>query len=837
MVKRNRKIKLFVYCLVAAFLLSSFFAVWRIYAILRDLPNPESLTARSVAESTKIYDKTGTVLLYEFHGEEKRTIVPFDDVPLVVRQATLAAEDINFYHHRGLDWRGIIRAILKNIISASISQGGSTITQQLVKKSILSDERTFTRKIKEAVLALAVETRYSKDEIFELYLNQIPYGSNAYGVSAAAETFFGKKVGELALGEAALVAALPQAPSFYSPYGSHKDELLKRRDWVLDRMQEAGFIKEDEVKKAKENVLNFAPPKNSIRAPHFVFYVQEYLNSQYGEEVVEKGGLRVITTLDWRLQEEGEKIVREGAERNERLVDAKNASLVAIDPKTGDILTMVGSRDYWGEASPANCMPGKNCKFDPFVNATISLRQPGSSFKPFVYTTAFKKGFTPDTVLFDVPTEFNPLCNSDGTPGPGIQDPKDCYHPQNYDNTFRGPVTLRQSIAQSLNVPSVKLLYLVSMKDTIETAKSMGISSLTDPDRYGLSLVLGGAEVSLLEMTSAFGTFATEGLYHPKHAILRVENSQGEIIEEKKEISIPTLDTEIARIMNDMLSDNNARVPVFSPQSSLYFPNRQVAAKTGTTQDYRDAWVIGYTPSLVAGVWVGNNDNSHMNQSAVSIMVAGPMWHRFLEFALETTIPEEFTPPEKKLASKPVLNGVYRSGPFIKIDKISKKIATENTPLELIEEQGYGPVITILASINRRDILGSSPSDASRDPQSKNWQESIDTWLLSHGVPVPQAPTEQDNLHTEDAKPKIEFEIDVHSSPKKLVVHTTYHFPLKEIIVFFDDEFFESKTAPIIVQENIFSLGSISPGTHKIKITAYDFVGNVSILEKEVVIE
>lgn len=833
--KKKSNIKLIGLSFLAVCFVFSAYGMWKVYYILRGLPNPERLTERTIAESTKIYDRTGKVLLYELHGEENRTIIPFSEISEYVRNATLSAEDINFYTHHGLDWRGIARALMTNLKRGTITQGGSTITQQLVKKSILSDERTYARKIKEAVLALTVETRYSKDEIFELYLNQIPYGSNAYGIAAASETFFGKDVKDLSLGESALIAALPQAPTYYSPYGARKDELIARKNWILDRMASSNFISKEDAGSAKVEQLNFIPPKNSLRAPHFVFYVQEYLNEKYGEDVLTKGGLRIITTLDWRLQEEAEKAVKEGSDRNEKLVDAKNASLVAIDPKTGEILSMVGSRDYWGETSPKNCVAGINCKFDPFVNTTTRLRQPGSAFKPFIYATAFKKGYTPNTILFDVETEFNSLCASNGTPGTHIKDPSDCYHPKNYDNKFRGPVTIRQAIAQSLNVPSVKLLYLVGVEDTITTAQAMGITSLTDPKRYGLSLVLGGAEVSLLEMTSSFGAFAQDGILHPKTAIIKIENSKGDILEEKKDTSSPAIDTEVARMINDVLSDNNARIPVFNPQSSLFFLNRQVAAKTGTTQDYRDAWVVGYTPSLVAGVWVGNNDNTPMNQSAVSIMVAGPIWHRFLEFALEGTIPEEFAPPEKKNSAKPSLNGVYRAGPIVKIDTISKKLATPQTPEELIEEQGFGSIQTILTTIDKQDPTGQAPSNPADDPQFINWQESIARWAKTNQPSPITPPTEYDNLHTTESQPKADLEVFNDFDKKFIKVRHESKFPLREITVFIDDEVIGSKTSPIVSQENIFLIPpSVTTKEHFIKIIIYDAVGNKTIVEKNI---
>jgi len=833
---RNKKRKFFGF-FVLALLLAILAAGVITYNLIINLPNPQIIIDRSVIESTKIFDRTGKVLLYEIHGEEKRTVTPIQEIPTQIKNATLAAEDINFYKHIGLDWRGILRALLVNLTRGNISQGGSTITQQLIKNSILTGERTFTRKIKEALLALVLERKYSKDEILEWYLNQIPYGSNAYGINAAAQTYFAKPLNELTLSEMALLGALPKAPTYYSPYGSRKDELLKRRDWVLERMAEAGFIKQEEAEQAKKEKLNFAPPRASIRAPHFVMYIKEYLIDKYGENFVEQGGLNVFTTLDWNLQEEAEKIVKEGAEKNEKLVQAANASLVALNPKNGEILAMVGSKDYWSPPLPKNCRPGLDCRFDPHVNVTTRARQPGSAFKPFVYATAFKKGYTPETVLFDTPTEFNPNCNPDGTPGPLIKDPKDCYHPQNYDGKFRGPVNLRQALAQSLNLPSVKLLYLAGMQNTIKTAQTLGITTLNQPDRYGLSLVLGGAEVNLLEMASSFGAFAQEGILHSKTGILRIENSKGVVLEEKKDSSLPALDTEIARTINNILSDNNARVPIFNPRSSLFFPDREVAAKTGTTQDFRDAWVIGYSPSLVAGVWVGNNNNAPMNQAALSIMVAGPIWHRFLEFALKNTPPEEFNKPSAPTVEKPILRGLYRIGQILKIDKISKKLATPDTPPELTEEVSFGEIKTILATLKKEDPLADPPTNPEEDPQFKNWQAGIDAWLASNPLPGVKPPQETDDLHTPAKKPKISI-INIISSAEDVEVKLKIKsvFPLQEVLFFLDDELLGSKTSPIIGEDLIFSLKTrekIIAGVHKIKTTAYDAVGNQETAEQE----
>lgn len=813
-----------------------------VYALVGDLPNPERISERAIEESTQIYDRTGKVLLYEIHGDERRTIVPLSDIPDSVKQATLVAEDINFYRHAGLDWRGIFRALGKNLSAGNFSQGGSTITQQLIKNSLLGSEKTIPRKLKEQILAILLERKYSKDEIFGWYLNQIPYGANAYGIAAAARLYFNKEVAALTLSESAAIAALIKAPSYYSPYGSHRDELLARKDWIIRRMTDAGFISAAEADAAVDTKLVFSPPRETIRAPHFIHYVREYLEREYGEAAVMSGGLQVITTLDWTLQQEAERIVQDGAEKNLGLVRAHNAALVAVDPRTGDILSLVGSKDYGAPAEPDGCTPGINCAFDPYVNVATRMRSPGSAFKPFVYATAFRKGYTPETVLFDVPTEFSPSCNPDGTPGPDVRDPKQCYHPQNYDDTFRGPVSMRQAMAQSLNVPSVKVLYLAGIADSIQTAQAMGISTLTDPDRYGLSLVLGGAEVTLLEMTSAFGVFATEGVRHPPTPILSVKDRGGAVLEEKKATPIPALDTEIARVMNDVLSDNESRVPVFSPRSSLYFPDREVAAKTGTTQDFRDAWTVGYTPSLSVGVWVGNNDNTPMNQKGLSVMVAGPIWHRFLETALESGPKEYFTAPDAQSGSKPIFRGSYRSGELVRIDKISGKIATDNTPPELVEERTFGAVTALVGMVRRENPLGDPPADPGDDPQFKNWQAGIDAWLTKHPLPAESEPEGADDLHSLDKKPRIAITEPGDNSEalmglSEVAARVEGTFALSEVSLFIDDTLVRSVTAPFVSSDFRFPITQpISPGTHYIKITAFDVVGNRASAERKITI-
>ena len=616
-----------------SFLIISSLFLFIFYA--KDLPRPEKFTEKPFIQSTKIYDRTGEVLLYSIYGEEKREVVPLNSIPEYLRQAVIATEDVNFYNHFGIDLKGIGRSILINLKIGKPTYGGSTISQQLIRSSFLTMKKTPERKIREIILTLELERRYSKDQILEFYLNQIPLGSNCYGVEAASQTYFKKSVSQISLAEAATLAAIIKAPSYLSPYEEHKDELLNRKDYILDRMVQLGFITKEEGEKAKKEELKFAEVLQPIKAPHFVMYIKEYLLAKYGEDFLNERGLRVYTSLDWGLQEMAEKVVEEKAKNNEKY-GAFNSSLVAISPKTGEILAMVGSKDWFGQSYPADCFSGLNCLFDPKVNvATYKIgRQPGSAFKPFVYATAFKKGYDDKTIVVDEETNF------------GIWGGKP-FIPRNYDGRFRGPVTLREALAQSLNIPSVKVLEsMAGLDDSIKTAKEMGITTLNQPPSfYGLSLVLGGGEVKLLDMVSAYGVFATEGLSVPPVGILKIEDSQGNIIEENKKTQKRVLEVEIARLINDVLSDNEARAPIFGYHSNLYFENYQVAAKTGTTQNFQDGWVVGYTPSLATGVWVGNNNNAPMQKLGEAL--AGPIWRAFMENALLKSPKENFTKPLK----------------------------------------------------------------------------------------------------------------------------------------------------------------------------------------------
>jgi 1A family penicillin-binding protein len=712
-------------------ILGVFVAVW---ASTLSIPDFQSFENRKVIQSTKIYDSTGQILLYDIHQNVSRTMVPYENISRNIKNATVAIEDSEFYQHKGINFLAIIRSILVDLTSGKLSQGGSTITQQLAKNALLTPEKSFTRKIKEIILAIKLEKVLSKEEILTLYLNEIPYGGNNYGIEAASQFFFGKSSSNLTLAESAYLAALPQAPTYYSPYGNHRKELDQRKNFILERMFKLGFISEEEFNEAKNEEVNFVPrSEQGIKAPHFVMFVKSYLEEKYGKDMVEEGGLKVITTLDWDLQQKAEKIVAQYALDNEKKFNAYNAGLVAIDPKTGKILVMVGSKDYFGKPQPDGCIPGKNCLFEGNFNVTTALRQPGSSFKPFAYATAFKKGFTPQTTVFDLQTEFNSSCNPDGTPKEGTKE-EECYMPENYDNVFRGPVTFRNALAQSINVPSVKVLYLAGIDDSIQTAKSMGITTLGDSSRYGLTLVLGGGEVTLLEMAGAYSVFANDGIRNPVTAILRIENSKGEVLEEFVSQPKQVLEPNISRQITDVLSDNEARTPAFGAQSYLYFPDREVAAKTGTTNDYRDAWVLGYTPNFALGVWVGNNDNTPMEKK-VAGFIAAPMWNAFFQEVFKKLPKEDFIKPDPTPTDiKPVLKGQWQGGFTYLINSATKKRVNECTPKDLIEEKVLTQIHSILYWVNKDDPLGLAPENPSLDPQFVLWEKPIRDWVAKQGI-------------------------------------------------------------------------------------------------------
>jgi 1A family penicillin-binding protein len=579
-----------------------------------NLPSPDKIV-RTEGFSTKILDRNGETL-YDIYNNQRRTPVSLDQIPLYLRQATISIEDKNFYKHEGFDLSGIFRSVYNIIVYRKIQGGGSTLTQQLVKNVLLSPEKTFLRKIKEFLLAIQVERKYTKDQILQMYLNEIPYGGSAYGVESASEVYFGKKVKDLTLVESVILSGIPQRPPVYSPYSSTPKAYVARSEAVLRRMREDGYITRDQEQNAAAELPNyvFQAKGASFKAPHFVQYVQKQLEERYGENVVEQGGLKVTTTLDLKLQEKAQQIVSDEIAKVEKQ-HITNGAVVVINPETGEILSMVGSKNF------------NDPNYDGQVNVTTSLRQPGSSFKPFTYVTAFKEGYTPSSLIMDVQTTF---------PG-GVNLPD--YNPVNYDGKYRGAVQLRYALGNSINIPAVKMLALTGIKNVLETSYDLGVTTLPPTqetlNRVGLSLTLGGGEVRLIDMTGAYSAFVNKGYRVDPVAILKIEDLNGKVLEEvKPEKKKRVLSEEQAFLISNILSDNSARSEIFGTNSLLNVAGRNVMVKTGTTNDKKDNWTIGGNPLVMIGVWVGNNDNSSMLNVASGVSGASPIWRKILNEAL-----------------------------------------------------------------------------------------------------------------------------------------------------------------------------------------------------------
>ncbi|MCX6725974.1 MAG: transglycosylase domain-containing protein [Candidatus Shapirobacteria bacterium] len=618
-----------------------------LFTVFYQLPNPNQLVTRDQAVSTKIYDRNNQ-LLYKIYRNQNRTLVQLKDIPVYLVQATIAVEDAEFYHHRGFSWKSIFSAAIRNLEGDKL-YGGSTITQQLVKNALLTPERTWRRKIKEIVLSLLVEAKFSKDEILQMYFNEVGYGGAAYGIEEAAQLYFNKSVNELTLAEAALLAGLPASPTSYSPFGIHPEKAKERQELVLRRMVQENFITEKQREEAAAENIRLAPQRTDIKAPHFVMYIKELLVQKYGERMVEEGGLEVKTSLDLNLQEETEKIVKNEVDQLQGLHITNGAALVT-NPQTGEILAMVGSKDYFGaqaqkqgsaEQSEAGSYFDKS--FPGNFNVTTALRQPGSSIKPVNYAVALQNGFTPATILSDTPVTYQVA----GQPP---------YSPRNYDNRFHGNVPLRTALASSYNVPAVKVLAAFGVDRMIDLGEKMGITTWTDRSRFGLSLTLGGGEVKMVDMNVVYGTLANMGTRVDLQPILEIKNYKGEILEKidngirqlaEKMENKKVLPSNVAYLLTDILSDSNARIPAFGPHSWLNIENHShVAVKTGTTQNLRDNWAIGYTSDFVVSVWVGNNDNTSMSYVASGITGASPIWNRIMTFVLKDLPDKEFSQPE-----------------------------------------------------------------------------------------------------------------------------------------------------------------------------------------------
>ena len=730
---------------VLGFVMTTILVAWA----SKDLPDPDRLTDREVAQSTKIYDKTGTHLLYEIFADERRTIVELEDIPKNLINGLIATEDKTFYEHRGIRPLSILKAYIQGIFSSKRTRGASTITQQLVKNAILTDERSLTRKIKEAILSIRLEQKYSKDQILKIYFNEIPYGSTNYGIQSAAQSYFGKDVKDLTLAESAALAGMPKAPSTYL---NNPEAFVQRRNVVLKAMFDDGYITEEEKNAAQAEELTIKPQYNDIKAPHFVLYVKELLVEKYGEALVEKGGLKVITTLDWDKQQIAETTISgEDGTKTLKDADANNASLVALDPKTGQILAMVGSRDFFDDSIDGQ-----------FNVATLGKRQPGSSFKPIIYAAAFEKGYTPDTILYDTITNFS---SGGGKP----------YIPKNYTLKEYGPLTMRQALAGSLNIPAVKTLYLVGEKEGVTFSERMGYTTLSEGD-FGLSLVLGGGEVKLLEHTNAYATFANNGLQHTPVSILKVEDPTGKVLEEwKKEKGNQVISPEVAATLTSVLSDDSARAYIFGAGGVLTLPGRPVAAKTGTTNNYIDAWTVGYTPSLAVGIWTGNTDNTPMKSGSSGSMLAARLWNTFMKQAVKDTPVEQFPAAPANTAEKPVLRGSAGGSITLKVNKVTGKLASSSTPEKYIEERTFMQPHSILHYVNKNDPRGPAPENPASDPQYSAWETGIQEWIERKKTEDPawapnfgEPPTEYDDAYSLELIPTLTV-----NSPQKDAVLTS----------------------------------------------------------------
>jgi len=788
------------------FVLGLIFIVALLFAwFSKDLPTPDKIANMKLSQSTKIYDRTGQILLYET-GDQKRTIVTSSQIPQNLKDATVSIEDANFYKHHGIDFMAILKAIGNKLLGRTNRTGGaSTITQQYVKNSFLTPNRSLSRKIKEAILSIELEFMYNKDQILTMYLNEIPYGNSAAGAEAAAKIYYNTPAKDLDLAESATLAAIPNAPSYYSPYGTHVDALITRKNKVLDAMVKNGKIGKDQADKAKaEDTTTIGKElqarHDSILAPHFAMYVIEQVAEQYGEDAVQKQGLKIITTLDYDKQKIAEKAVDDGMAKLAKY-GGSNGALVAIDPNNGQILAMVGSKDYFDTTIDGN------------VNVADSSRQPGSSFKPFAYATAFKQpDYSPSKMLYDFTTNFG------GNPP---------YIPQNYTGKNYGPVTMRQALSNSLNVPAVKVMSLAGIDNVLRTASDMGITTLTHRDQYGLSLVLGAGEVKPVEMAGAFGTFATGGVKHPLDAILKISDSNNKAMYEYKDSAgQQVLDPQIAYEISNILSTNETRALVFGTHTALYFPDRTVAVKTGTTSNFKDAWTVGYTPSIAVAVWTGNNNSKAMSSGADGSVVAAPIFHQFIVNALAGTPSQNFAiPPQiktvtvEKYSNK--LPSQYSSETttdifadwqapttqdnvhkIVKVCKGTNLVATDNTPAELTEDK-------VFADLH------------SERPDNPSWEGPVHDWAVANGLSVP-LPTDQCNAS--NFAPTISISAPIKNTALSglttITTNATDNYQITKVEFYIDGVLVNTATSAPYSYQYDFSL--LASGSHNIKAIVTD---------------
>lgn len=777
----------------------------------RDLPDPNILLTRNLALSTKIYDRSGEHLLYTIAGDKERTLVTIDQIPDDLKNAVIAIEDQHFSTHHGISVKGLLRAV----IFGGNRGGGSTITQQFVKNAILNNARTFDRKFKEIILSLAIERNFSKDEILQMYFNEIGYGGRLYGVESASQAYYNKGVAELTLSESATLAGLPQRPTAYlNDFNLLKD----RRNRVLAEMVEMAFITQEEADAAMAEEITVVLPEGGLEtAPHFVLWVKEQLIEKYGEQGidVEEDGLRIITTLDYDKQKLAEQAVADGVAANGETYGFNNAGLVSIDPKTGQVLAMVGSAGWDNE------------EIDGQVNVALRPLQPGSSFKPIVYAAGFEKGYTPNTLLWDINTVFATAT------GP--------YEPKNYSLNENGPVTVRKALQGSLNIPAVKMLYLVGVERALTFAERLGYTTFGDRANFGLAIVLGGAEVELLEHTNAYAVFANNGKHQDISAVLKVEDANGTVLEEWKadeHQGTQVIDSNIAATVSNVLSDNDARAYVFTTSNYLTLGSRPAAAKTGTTNDYNDAWTMGYTPSLVTGVWVGNTDGTEMSRNADGSKVAAPIWNGYMRAALEGTTIEAFPTANIATTGKAVLDGETPTQTIV-IDTVSGKLATSYTPERFRKEVTCGKYHEILHYVNKDAPLDAVPEDPSRDAYYSAWEASLQDYLTRHNANLKdgavayetcEIPTEEDDVHTPDNAPEISLREPDNNDEVGREFTVRYnvdlHRDFSRVEFAIDDIFFDSTTD--MDQETVRLPSWVNAGEHTFTATVYDDADNAA---------
>ncbi len=790
------------------------------------VPSIDSFSDRKTSNSTTIYDRTGKIILYDVIESAERTAIESEKISSAMKSAMIAAEDIEFYTHKGIrlssTLRGVFTTTLSKLGLPVQGSGGSTITQQVIKNTILTSDKSVVRKVKEWILAVKLEKVYEKDQILTMYLNEVPFGGNVYGIEAASRHFYNKSAIDLSVAESSYLAAIVNRPSYLSPYGKHLDVLEGRKNYVLGKMLATKKIDQTTYDAARAEKVVFTEKKdNQSKAIHFVEYVRSIIERQYGVDAMTEGGFKVITTLDWKIQEKAQEYTLKRALENEKAYNASNAAVVAIAPSSGDILAMVGSRSY------------EDKYIDGKFNVALAKRQPGSSFKAIVYATAFEMGYTPDTKLFDVETQFGSGCASSSfeTTTNGS-----CYAPNNYDGEWKGLMTLRSALGGSRNIPAVKLLYLVTPANSLRLAKTLGMQSLGNASRYGLTLVLGGGEVRLVDITGAYAAFANDGVYTQPHGILSIESkSTGKKVYTHTPRNVQALSSQAARQLNSVLSDDAARRPLFG---GAFSGMGAVALKTGTTNNNRDAWLIGYTPDIAVGVWCGNNDNKPMTKGS---SIAINLW-RDVMYAGFSSVGRNssFTAP---LAPDPVspavLRGHWQGNESFVVDTVSGKLATDMTPVETRKEFVFGTPHTILHYVRPGDARSGAGSVGTT--MYNSWEYGIQKWIASNPESIPEAapekPIEYDDIHTEENKPKISLlnqNLTMQAGGQyTLDMQTTGLYPVKQLEVYMNDELIV-KTKP---SQMITIQAPEATGRYVLRLVAVDEVWNRGQFLTDVVVE